>query len=266
MNYLGHYQKLINRARGRNLRGYCERHHIIPRCLGGSDNIDNLVDLTPEEHYISHQLLVKIHKDLKGTKQYRNLVYSVNLMSGKGNENQVRNNKSYGWIRREVSGLRKGRPPWNKGIPRTDIEKERISTAVKGRIPWNKNKKTGLPSWNTGKTGKFYWCTNGIEEQMLSIESNMPFGWIPGRLSASTESIRGMPTWNKGKKCPQISIGKIGRPIQPFTDEHRQKLSSPVLINDILYNSHKEAAANLNVHINTIGNWIKSGKAISKKV
>jgi hypothetical protein len=45
---------------------YYENHHIIPRCLGGIDNPDNLVLLTAKEHFIVHKLLVKIHPESKG--------------------------------------------------------------------------------------------------------------------------------------------------------------------------------------------------------
>lgn len=38
---------------------YCEQHHIVPKCLGGADSLDNLVNLTPREHYIAHLLLAK---------------------------------------------------------------------------------------------------------------------------------------------------------------------------------------------------------------
>ena len=38
---------------------YCESHHILPKSLGGSDKADNLVNLTPREHYIAHRLLPK---------------------------------------------------------------------------------------------------------------------------------------------------------------------------------------------------------------
>ena len=36
-----------------------ERHHIKPKCVGGTDDIYNLVDLTPREHYIAHRLLAE---------------------------------------------------------------------------------------------------------------------------------------------------------------------------------------------------------------
>ncbi len=45
--------------RGRNGcgKGYSEEHHIIPRCMGGLNDRDNLIDLFAEEHFIAHKLL-----------------------------------------------------------------------------------------------------------------------------------------------------------------------------------------------------------------
>jgi hypothetical protein len=72
MNYPNHYERIITRAKHRTLVGYTESHHIIPKCLGGTNDIDNLVDLTAREHYVAHILLAKIHG---GT-----LWHAVNLM------------------------------------------------------------------------------------------------------------------------------------------------------------------------------------------
>jgi hypothetical protein len=38
---------------------YYEKHHIVPRALGGKTLPENLVYLTPKEHYIGHHLLTK---------------------------------------------------------------------------------------------------------------------------------------------------------------------------------------------------------------
>ena len=96
MNYKRHYDLLIERARNRVLDCYVESHHIIPRCMGGGDEKENIVALTPEEHYVAHQLLVKMHPGK--TK----LVYAAIMMCGKFNESRV-NNKSYGWLKRRHS-------------------------------------------------------------------------------------------------------------------------------------------------------------------
>ena len=45
-----------------------ELHHIIPKSFGGADSIDNLVSLSPKEHFIAHRLLVKINKGERATK------------------------------------------------------------------------------------------------------------------------------------------------------------------------------------------------------
>lgn len=36
-----------------------ERHHVVPRCLGGSDDPDNLIYLTYREHFIAHKILAE---------------------------------------------------------------------------------------------------------------------------------------------------------------------------------------------------------------
>ncbi len=60
-DYEKEYKKLIKKARKRQLKGFCERHHIIPRCMGGGNEPENIVKLTTKEHYWAHYLLAKIH-------------------------------------------------------------------------------------------------------------------------------------------------------------------------------------------------------------
>ena len=61
MNYLRIYNELITRAKLRSTITPCEIHHILPRSMGGSDDPENLVALTPREHFIAHKLLWKIN-------------------------------------------------------------------------------------------------------------------------------------------------------------------------------------------------------------
>jgi len=49
------------RAKEPTLNGYVERHHILPRSLGGGDEPENLINLTAEDHYFAHLLLAKMH-------------------------------------------------------------------------------------------------------------------------------------------------------------------------------------------------------------
>jgi len=50
--YTRWYEMLTERAKTRTLTGYIERHHILPRSLGGDDTDGNVVALTAKEHFI----------------------------------------------------------------------------------------------------------------------------------------------------------------------------------------------------------------------
>ena len=79
------YDEFINNilnTRGRFSCGdeYHERHHIIPKCCGGTNAKDNLIDLYAKEHFIAHKLLAEEHPDNK------KLVYAWWCMSVQTNE------------------------------------------------------------------------------------------------------------------------------------------------------------------------------------
>lgn len=61
MNYQKIYDQIIERANNRKLTGYAEKHHILPKCLGGNDTKENLVKLTAREHFLCHRLLCEIY-------------------------------------------------------------------------------------------------------------------------------------------------------------------------------------------------------------
>jgi hypothetical protein len=64
MNYKKIYDELISKRLNNTLEKneYGEYHHIIPKCMGGSDENSNIVKLSAKEHYIAHHLLYKIYK------------------------------------------------------------------------------------------------------------------------------------------------------------------------------------------------------------
>lgn len=67
MDYYKIYLSICNRGKQkRNLNGYSENHHIIPRCMSGTNEKDNITTLTYREHFIAHLLLTKIYKEHQG--------------------------------------------------------------------------------------------------------------------------------------------------------------------------------------------------------
>lgn len=53
----------------KNKEEYTEVHHIVPKCLGGSNDKSNFVRLKIREHYICHLLLCKIFENKEKTKE-----------------------------------------------------------------------------------------------------------------------------------------------------------------------------------------------------
>ena len=100
MNYSKIYDKLIKyRVDNPPTDEYTEKHHIIPRCLGGLDLPSNLVILTAREHYTCHQLLTKMHPTHVG------LAYAALLMTFNGPDHNRSNNRIYGWVKERYSKL-----------------------------------------------------------------------------------------------------------------------------------------------------------------
>lgn len=54
------YNNIVLRAKNRKIYTYTEKHHIIPKCMGGDNHNNNLVELTAKEHFVCHLLLVKM--------------------------------------------------------------------------------------------------------------------------------------------------------------------------------------------------------------
>lgn len=56
-HHYNRYTRFIDSLRGQSVDGYAEVHHIVPRSLGGSDDADNLIQLTARQHYVAHWIL-----------------------------------------------------------------------------------------------------------------------------------------------------------------------------------------------------------------
>jgi len=125
MNYQNIYVSLIQRAKTRGLiEGYKESHHIKPKCMGGSDDSDNLVDLTAREHFIAHLLLAKIHNNSK-------LWVSVLMMKGK--KQRYINGRLYEMAKKQRSLHMKGNQH-AKGAVIPQSTKDAIAESNRNRV------------------------------------------------------------------------------------------------------------------------------------
>jgi hypothetical protein len=132
------YQNITDRARGRKLDCYTEKHHIIPRSLGGTDDADNIVSLTAREHFICHWLLVKMNSGEDRAK----MIYALRMMRAEKSGQQRYKTKItarvYETIKQEyalmqskkVSG--KNNPMFGDKFYRSEEGKQRQQLAVRG--------------------------------------------------------------------------------------------------------------------------------------
>jgi len=177
--YTTWYTQIINRAQSRSsIIGYSEKHHIIPKSIGGSNFKDNLVKLTAREHFICHRLLTKMTEGLSLIKMKR----AVWRMTVKGADFQDRYypcSHTYEFLRKQFGSTR-------QGVVTSAETKQKISKANTGNVAWNK----GIP-----RTSE--------EKELMSI-----------RRKAVADTVG---TWNQGKSHSLITLNKIREKAQNRT-------------------------------------------------
>lgn len=159
MNYKHHYQRLIDTRKNINRSkktGTYEKHHIIPKCLGGSNKKDNIILLTPREHYIAHLLLTQMY-----TGKIKSKLCCAFMRMCTTSKNHKRNisSKQYELAKKLLSDNYRGvnnpfygKPSSNRGRKLSEETKEKIRQANLGRKSKMKGKKLSVPSWNLGGT------------------------------------------------------------------------------------------------------------------
>jgi hypothetical protein len=171
MNYQKIYDQLISKANDRILEGYSEKHHILPRSLGGSDDISNIIALTAREHFICHLLLAKIY----GGRMY----HAAHMMS-----NMKRySSREYEWLKikhaERISELLTGRivsDKTRKMISENEERSQKISAALSGKTKSEEH----IKNWVTSRKNGDNWYVSSEHKRKLSIafssEKNPMYG------------------------------------------------------------------------------------------
>jgi hypothetical protein len=101
MNYQKIHDQIIERAKTRQLEGYKEQHHIVPKCIGGTNDKDNLVSLTAREHFIIHKILCEIHPTNK--KLHDAVWCMIHLVNKHHQRGYVVSNREYEYLKKRRS-------------------------------------------------------------------------------------------------------------------------------------------------------------------
>jgi hypothetical protein len=223
MNYQKIYINLMDRAQGRVSQGYVEKHHIVPRCLGGTDIKENIVNLYPEEHYLAHMLLCKLNKG-----NSKLLYAAMNMTSGSMINNGKRNNKAYGWLRRQyaesmsgdnnparrIPNLQKEAAKKRVGQKRSEETKVRMSAAQKGRTFTEETKR------NMAEAAKNRPPIS--EETRQRLKKRAPNKGMLGQ-TMSEETRAKMSVSQQGKKMSEEAKAKM-RIAAKIREENKRKI------------------------------------------
>lgn len=179
MNYQRIYDAIIERAKLRGLNRCLNikmhKHHIKMKSLYDDRKLanikENLVLLTPKEHFICHHLLFKIFPCHETQSAYWFMGHSKTggVLSAKQYE-QLKSFYNKDEVFNKFSAINKGRTPWNKGKTKDDIKnyKKKIKISKKRTYgnAWNKGThgllvhssetKLLLSELNKGERNKFY--------------------------------------------------------------------------------------------------------------
>jgi len=185
IEYINRIQKL-NRTFTDSI--YTEKHHIKPRCLGGLDTAENLIQLLPEEHFIAHKLLTLENPENK------KLALAFSLMAFMKSQGQIRYEctaEEYALAKEKASFAKQGKKL-------TEEHKKHISESQKGhKLYFTRNhtkeerEKMGLKARDYNLNHKDYnqlsehnkgakMMTNGVEQHWVykdDIEDLLAKGW-----------------------------------------------------------------------------------------
>lgn len=249
MNYMKIYDQLIQMRREEILKKrklndpeyvYCEAHHIIPKCLGGSDDKTNIILLTAREHYIAHLLLRRIYpgnyslafavefmhvdptqwfssKNSTCGRKFRfngrlfQLIREANARIKSSIQSELR------WIKNDKQGKQGF---WSKDKPLT---LQMIQDGWEfGRLPFEQNR-TPESYKNTGyEAGKYIRITNEVEDLYILKDDPIPEGYHRGMSLKNRQHQSQACIGRKGTTTGKLAIVKddlsMTRYISP-TDE-----------------------------------------------
>lgn len=213
------YNRIIENRKLNLPIGYVEKHHIIPKSLGGPNRKENIVSLTAREHFICHMLLVKMTQGkekvkmayaLRSMMRLENPYQGRHKISAKLYESLIKltkpiigqylrgdQNPFYGKVHSKESKMKmKNKRALQEapmlGKTHSDITKDLLREANKKQfsnpkqIEIRKVRSKQLwsdPEWRSkykGNTGKSFY-NNGSQSKMF-VPGEEPEGWVRGRI------------------------------------------------------------------------------------
>lgn len=157
-----------------------EKHHIIPRSLGGTNNKENIVKLTYREHFICHWLLTKM---VVGSDKNK-MCYALHCM---GRSSRFHEREMKAWQKQLTEKYnRKKRPSINKGKITVRDNNGKVFHVTRDDPRWI--------------SGEICHVSKGTKRNWTKEEVDLHYASRRGRPKTEEwlEKVRGREPWNKG--------------------------------------------------------------------
>lgn len=128
--YSKYYFNIVAKAKARTLATctYVEKHHIIPRSFGGTNDSTNIVRLTAREHLVCHRLLIRMTSGVQKSKMAF-AAWRMVFSSNKHKRVKV-TTRVYESIKLEMSKAASER---SKAYRHSDESKQKIARSLTGK-------------------------------------------------------------------------------------------------------------------------------------
>ena len=198
--YTKWYYQIIENALTRiNINEYTEKHHIIPRSLGGLDDINNIIRLTGKEHFICHWLLTKMISNPL-------LVYKMTAAFWYMNNTRGDQYCSRTYSKARIAHAKEISKRLT-GITRSQATRDKISASKKG-LPVSQETRQ-----NMSKAAKPGIKRPEVSARMMGIKKPEHSAKLKGRIVPDDQkkkislALTGKP-WSKARREAQIEASK----------------------------------------------------------
>lgn len=215
---------------------YTEIHHIVPKCIGGTNDKSNLIVLSAKEHIIAHILLSEMYPDSNSLKyassamlactsatSERKNIDDLDLLAELREKSRdffksLTGDKNPFYGKHHTEKTKKILSSYKKGIPLSEETKQKMSIAHKNNPPSKEHIQYMIK--RKAELGPY---TNSEETRRKISEANK------GRITSQSTREK-LSKAHKGKKLSEETKKKLseinkGRKRGPLSEETKKKLS-----------------------------------------
>ena len=201
--YTRWYFNIVNSRPSRTKDYGCfELHHIIPRSLGGVNQKDNTILLTPKEHFIAHWLLTKMCIELEHKQK---MLFALTCLRMNKSGHRIFTAGEYEILRRAHYESIKGVNHPSYGKPKSPETKAKMRAAAIGR---KASDETRAKFSETHKG-----ASNPMSKTWTLIDPNGAEHTITGKFQTFCDEHQILASalrWYRGKPVPPVATNTLG--------------------------------------------------------